>query len=337
MNDKLFLIIFFLISLGIGLYYLYIDPIYYINLKLFLKNTPSYFIPTLLISLLALYVTTQNYLRKSGNIVLATIITRGNFACKQSYISSIILVNKKDKPLVINDLYIKFGNNIFVELTFEEEETIILKSYEAFEYKFEPHLTYITSNNQVTNITNAIEDVNIKKTVVLDTLEGIIECKALIFKKVINEVLSNNNCFLITRRKGKFINEIPVGDNVLYLIEFTKNNHEKSFLYISSQVEEKLLDGKLNFEKELLLSNQGKNHIEEIIKNAINEKTINWLDFNVHSQFEELDYIKKVTSDEIISLTNKSYYRGWFNYNIISRLTSYFEKISIKRKNNKKG
>ncbi|HFF4910884.1 TPA: hypothetical protein ACGDLV_003496, partial [Acinetobacter baumannii] len=76
MIDRIFLLAFFSLTLFSIIYFTSIEPIYYINLKDFLKLTPEYFLPTLLISLLALYVTARNYLRKSGNSIAATFTFR---------------------------------------------------------------------------------------------------------------------------------------------------------------------------------------------------------------------------------------------------------------------
>jgi len=55
MGEKFEIGLFITFFLGISIYFTLIDPIYYVDLKAFLNQTPVFFVPTLVVSLLALY------------------------------------------------------------------------------------------------------------------------------------------------------------------------------------------------------------------------------------------------------------------------------------------
>ena len=112
MREKVEIGIFILVCLIIGWYYTFVESIYIIDLKIFLEKTPVYFLPTLILSVLGIYIAFRNYWRKSGVDVAAAYATAGDYSSNDSYISRVILVNKKDKPLIINNFYIKISENI---------------------------------------------------------------------------------------------------------------------------------------------------------------------------------------------------------------------------------
>ncbi|MCF4746849.1 hypothetical protein L1Y56_12795, partial [Acinetobacter baumannii] len=312
------------------IYFTSIEPIYYINLKDFLKLTPEYFLPTLLISLLALYVTARNYLRKSGNSIAATFTLRSDFSSTERYISSIILVNKKDKPVIINKIFIRVGHNIYIQLIDGYDETFVLKPYETLNQKLEPHFVYMAGVKRIVNLPDIINNKKIKKKIVLDTTEGIVVCSNLRYKKIINKVLSHYSTGLIIRHKGQFINGIPVGNNVLYFIEIITKNGENSFITISKNPESSLLEGKLKFDTEQLKMENGTLHIKNVIEKALEDGVIDWQNFKIHSQLETFEHYEEY---EEIDLTDQKMI-SWFDYHIKARIYTYLKNRETRKINN---
>lgn len=335
MSDKLFLFLFFFVSLLLGIYYTYIDPVYIVDLKGFLIKTPVYFIPTLLISILALYVTSRNYLRKSGYDISALYRLEKNFTSTEYYMSKITLANKKDKPVIINKIYLRLGHNIYIDLT-PNEDPFILKPFESITNQLEPHLAYMDGFHILDNLYEKIMDEKIKHKIILETNEGLIKCKDLTYKNVMHKIFQNHLTFLILRHKGKFINGTPIGNNILYFIEIYKANEENSFLAISINPEKTLLDGKLIFDTSILITKQGIKHIEDVINEAIKNKIVNWESFKVYSQLEEFYTLKDFNNNEKIDLTNKEYFPNFLEYHILGPIFTYFEDRKEKIKNRKK-
>lgn len=332
MNDKFFLISFFTLIIFLTIYFTSIDPIYYIDLKDFLNATPEYFLPTLLISLLALYITSMNYLRKSGISISATYLTRGDFSSAERYISSIVLVNKKDRPVIINKIFIRLDHNLYIQLTDGYDETFVLKPYENLNHKLEPHFAYMAGMKKVANFSDVLSNKKIKKKIVLDTTEGIVVCKDLRYKSIIHKVLSHYYTGLIIRHKGDFINGIPVGNNVLYFIEIKTKNGGNSFTTISKDPESSLLDGKLKFDIGLLKKDLGISHIKKVIDKALEEGVIDWQSYKVHSQLEKFKHYEQY--DEI-DLNADCYRTSWFSYHIKGRIYTYLKDRQIRKKNKK--
>ncbi|MFW1949885.1 hypothetical protein ACG907_18550 [Acinetobacter bereziniae] len=331
MNDKFFLFFFFFMTFILAFYFIYIDPIYILDLKDFLEETPVYFLPTLLISILGLYVTSSNYLRKSGIDISAAFSTTSDLFSQERYISSILLVNKKDKPVIINKVFIRLGNNIYIHMYGDYYEAFVLKPYESFNQKLEPHMAYMVGSNLVGDLTDVLYNKKIKKKIVLDTTDGMYVCSDLKRKDTFYKILSHYYTSLIVRHKGKFINDIPVGNNTLYFIELLTKDSENSFIKISNKPEESLLDGKLKFNIELLKTVEGKNHIEEVINKAITDGDLDWKSFKVHSQLNIIKHYEKFKDNEIINLNDMKYYNGWFMHNIILRIVSNYKRFKNRK------
>lgn len=334
MKERLEIGVFTILFLGVSIYFIWIDPVYYIDLKGFLVSTPVFFIPTLVVSLLALYFASKNYLRKSGVDVAATFGTQSNFSSKDLYISSVILVNKKDRPLIISNFYLKISENLFIKLNSESDDNFItLKPYESLVHKLPPRLGYFCNMRKVIGLDEVLYNDKIKKQIVLDTIDGIVHCSELRFKNVLLQALTNYSTGYIVGHGGKFINDHPVGDNVLYFIELVTHNNFDSFFYISPNKEESYLNGKINFDYEKLWSEQGKEHVEEVLNQAIADGTINWKHFIVHSQREEINHYRTYETSKIIDLSNAEFHSGVIKYHLIGNLISYLKRKALHKKN----
>lgn len=339
MREKVEIGIFILVCLIIGWYYTFVESIYIIDIKIFLEKTPVYFLPTLILSVLGIYIAFRNYWRKSGVDVAAAYATAGDYSSNDSYISSVTLVNKKDKPLIINNFYIKISENIFIKLNNDDDGYITLKPYESTVHKFPPRLGYFCNMCPVIGLIDVLHDKKIKKRIVLDTVDGIVICSQLKFSNVILQALNNHSTARIVGHGGKFIGkwEWPVGNNVLYFIELITHDGMESFFTIYPDKTKTYFDGLLSFDYDLLWTDKGKDHVKDVIQSALDNGKFSWISFEVHSQLKELERFNesyKMDKSNFIDLSDNRYHLGFFKYQVLGRVFSFLRRRKI-RKNNK--
>jgi hypothetical protein len=338
MREKIEIGIFILLCLIVGWYYTFINIVYIVDFKSFLEKTPVYFLPTLILSILGIYIAFKNYWRKSGVDVAANYATASNDSSNDFYISKVILVNKKDKPLIINNFYIKISENIFIKLNNDNSEYITLKPYESTVHEFPPRLGYFCNMRPVVGLIDVLDDKKIKKRIVLDTVDGIVICSQLKFSNVILQALNNYSTAHIIGHGGKFIGKAqwPVGNNVLYFIELKTHDGIESFFTIYPDKTKVYFDGLLSFDYELLWTDKGKEHVINVIQSALDKGKFSWVSFEVHSQLKELERFNKyakMDESNFIDLSNKRYHLGIFKYQVLGRIFSFLKKRKMNKKN----
>ncbi|MND55557.1 hypothetical protein D3C80_466450 [compost metagenome] len=338
MREKIEIGIFVLVCLLVGWYYTFIETIYIYDFKLFLERTPVYFLPTLILSILGIYIAFRNYWRKSGVDVAAAYGMTGDYSSSSSYISSVILVNKKDKPLIINNFYIKISKNIFIKLNNDDDEYITLKPYESTIHKFPPRLGYFCNMSPVVGLIDVLHDKKIKKRIVLDTVDGIVICSQLKFSNVILQALNNHSTARIVGHGGKFIGKLewPVGNNVLYFIELTTHDGIESFFTISPDKTKIYFDGLLSFDHDLLWTDKGRDHVKHVIQSALDNRKFSWISFEVHSQINELERFNeynKMDKSGHLDLSDGRYHFGFFKYYVLGKILSYFKSRKLRKIN----
>lgn len=135
---------------------------------------PKNWIPspiTTVIALLALAVANSNYRRKSGIDIAGSYQWEVDFRTDQPYIKELRLENRKDKAITIYFVFLKIGNNIYLELQNHEDNPLILKAFESYQSKLDLIAGY-TSNATFVNISRAFLDDSISKEIVLATGSG---------------------------------------------------------------------------------------------------------------------------------------------------------------------
>lgn len=330
MREKIEIGIFVLVCLLVGWYYTFVENLYIIDIKLFLEKTPVYFLPTLILSILGIYLAFRNYWRKSGVDVAANYQITSDYSSNDSYISSIILANRKDKPLIIKNFYIRIAENIFIKLNSSDDEYITLKPYESLLHKFPPQLGYLCNGHPVINLMDTLHDEKVKRRIVLDTIDGIVTCSALKFSNVMLQALTNYSTAYIEGINGKFIgkDEWPIGNNVLYFIELTTKDDMDASFTISPDPNKIYFEGQLSFDADLLWSDKGKDHVRDVIQHALDQGTFSWKSFEIHSQLKKLERLKQYSKYDklkIIDLSNVCNHDGFFKYHVLGKLRSFLK------------
>lgn len=138
-------------------------------LLILLSMLSNKFIVTVGIGLTALYFAIANYLRKHGDSVAATwgIEDGGKI---------ILLVNKKDKPLIINSIYFRIHKKYYLEL--EDKNKKGMKFSSDFEV-VKPYETLVKNikNNEL--VDDLFFDSGSDIEIILLTIDGLVACERL--------------------------------------------------------------------------------------------------------------------------------------------------------------
>ncbi|WP_369987127.1 hypothetical protein [Pseudomonas xanthosomatis] len=187
---------------------------------------PKNWIPspiTTMIGLLALAVAISNYRRKSG------IDIAGSYECgvdrrtDQPFVSELRLENRKDRAVTIYFVFLKLGENIYIELQNHESNPLILKAFESYRGKLDMVAGY-TSRARFVNISKALLDSSVKKELILATGSG----KYKVVRKI--KHWHARNAFF-NRAEVSLINPLViswegqvVGNRTRFFVEVTSND-----------------------------------------------------------------------------------------------------------------
>jgi len=120
------------------------------------------------VALIGLYFSISNYLRKHGNEVHATLGVEFNEKI-------LILVNKKDKPLIFNTISLLLEKNKYLVLTQKDRNKIETSS----DYEIIAPYSILTIKLQDSPLLNSLFLSNTVMQVTLSTYEGLIMCGEL--------------------------------------------------------------------------------------------------------------------------------------------------------------
>lgn len=129
---------------------------------------------SIIIATIAGIITYLTYKLKIGQKAKASCVI--TYSKDLPYISSVIIENLKDKDLVIHDIYVKFGPDIYVDLLdkdFSDKYNIVVPPLGVKEIKFGPVFMYNVNTHRV-----AVESLfkTTKFKIVLSTSHGKLTC-----------------------------------------------------------------------------------------------------------------------------------------------------------------
>ncbi len=125
----------------------------------------------LIVSTTALIVGIKNYRRKSGIYIKGSFSITTSAYAEDAYISSITLENSKDRAVIIFKIFLKLGNNYYIEIDDFEHEPKILKPYESYTKSYEPVDFYCLNMHRV-NFNKMLSSRKRKAKIVLSTSQG---------------------------------------------------------------------------------------------------------------------------------------------------------------------
>nr|WP_287413291.1 hypothetical protein [Pseudodesulfovibrio sp.] len=284
-------------------------------LKLTIVDLLPFFvsITALVTSIIALFFTIRQFNLKKG------IEARSTYTLMYSndvYISNLILENRKDKPMVIFKIYMKVGNNNYIEIENFENNPLLIKPFETYVKNYEPIIEYKQGFNRI-KINSLLKDSkNIKLNTVLYTTEGEYIVKTYVKRE---EISINKTIITMARLPYK---NVSYGENIKYLIDFTLWNDKSQVIALNQDAY--MLGYDFNLTQELMKSKQV---LENHMKNYINEneyyKNVIVIDFEQKIKNKNIN--NPFYSPIIEKAINKSKYELIKN-ELKFKMTSYFGK-----------
>lgn len=226
---RLILCISFLIYLGCFAWGLFVSEEEY--KQIFIKMLTSAAGLSIIVAFFALWLTLENYLRKSslkitGNLEFYHHQTKLSAYSYDSGIQSFQLNNYKDKTVVIYKVYLRLKRNLYIEILDVSNEPILLKAYDTYFKKLKSPLYYIMNNQP-----RMIKNTNLSKAkLYLDTNEGKYKVKKgfkhwipenanILIPKILDKNHDFDIKFICRDRMG-----LPDSDN--FLIKFGQDHVE---------------------------------------------------------------------------------------------------------------
>lgn len=325
MLERLIIILMLLLISTITYYFNFVDVVYEWSLKKFLIDTPTYFIPTFFLSIIALYIGIKNYWRKVGHSVSGYYIKVSSIYSKDPYISQIILINEKDKPLIVNDVFVKYGRNVNFYMS-NFDTPLIIKPYEKHIINYDPVFFYHSSDIHVTNISTLMDKIG---KIFLNTSEGIVTVKKV--RNYWNPFIESlkHPTFNLIQAQFTTRNE---SSNIKYLIKY-KTLDQENFKHPICYNDNSLSIEKTNIYE---INKMNEDQLTIKIKDKINSKELSWESFEIVNVEKKLQntlakYPQKYNCSNETFLNFFEYYISYF----ISKIKNFFQNYSRKLRKNK--
>ena len=254
------------------------------------------------------------------------------------YISSVIIENLKDKDLVIHDIYVKFGANIYLDLLdkdFSYKYNIVVPPLSVKEFKFGPVFIYNVNTHRV-DVEKLFEPFEYK--IVLSTSHGKLICKD--WGKgwnAISESLSNHHVFVVHPNRVYSTSSVYFKENfetpaidfssysveVKYVVKLIKKDGGQMYCSIYNNNKKIQLFKDLTFSDEVLKDEES---LRKFLNKMKDKKNVNI------AKIEEIYDVQKIMNstlehypEESIKLISE---KSWYFYTI-GFINSKWEDIKL--------
>ncbi|WP_277587664.1 hypothetical protein [Pseudomonas chlororaphis] len=236
------------------------------------------------IAIFALIVAVKNYKRKSGIAISGGYGIASSSECEESYVSSLVLENLKDRSVTIYGIFLKVGHNFYIELENHDEKPLILKPYETYHKTMGEILFYSVNTNKIM-MEKLLNDKKAKKRLVLSTSEG----KYIVPKQVkhwspLTEFFKNHLTGIIRPVRVTHNNK-DIGGNVRFIVDITnKDGHIETIKLMKSDYQLAIFKNFSLTEECLLSKDSLESFLEEMLEQNLISKgsTIKVYDFEEH-------------------------------------------------------
>lgn len=297
---------------------------------------------TLIATIVAAIISYFSFRLKLGQRALVWFGYTQSLQNQQPYISFLRIENCKDKDLVIHNIYVRYGHNIYINLLgkdFNDQYHIVIPSLSAKEFNFGPAYLYSCSLRKI-DLRAIIGKV--KPTIVLATSKGKLVCgnakghwiaEREFFKNHTTAVIMPHRLYTkdsvyYDKHETPSIDYTSYNQNVLYVADIELNDDR----IVQIPIEK---DSRLVFFKNITFTDASLLN-EGALKKFLNQaKQKNLLDFKKILKVWDVqaiikEDIEKMDPDEIDLKAH-----GWLYHNSVGRFYSILGDIDLWLRNRK--
>jgi hypothetical protein len=177
-------------------------------------------IAAIIVSLVALWITTRNYRRKSGVSIRGAFSLASSRNCDDLYVSQVTLENQKDRAITIFGIYLRVGYSYYVELDNFEETPYVLRPFEVYQRAYGP-IEFYAVNSHKLDLNDLLKDRKVRSRLVLSTGDGKYTVKSFIPRwHPVGEFFRNHRAAVVRPITSKY-KEIYLGANIKYVVEMS--------------------------------------------------------------------------------------------------------------------
>lgn len=290
-------------------------------------------ITSAVISVIALIFTVMAFWLKKGAKISGYINFCSDIQSEDDFPGEIILNNNKDKAIVINKIFVRFGYNCYLLIEDFSNSPLIIPAFESYKKKYEPIVSYSANMNRV-SINNLISNNKIKQKIYLSTPEGKIIVSSpkkqwdpivLCFKNFMTHYVIPDRIFY----KGK-----AYGCRTLYLVELKKDGKENILSFTPEDSHlikyKNVFKGDLKFNK---IAFDSVDNLKSYFMKLKKQHQIEFDEINVIDFQKYLNVNYQVNRDNIFEIPKLSGFQYYFLGNIFTRNKE--RKIKKQNKNRK--
>lgn len=294
---------------------------------------------SLVVSVIVLLLSYKTYILKYGQKVRGWVGEASSCTSDNAYFYTIVLENLKDKDLVVFNIYIRIGYNIYLDMLnkddLNESYFHVIPALSVREFRFGPAINY-SDGVSIVDISELIRSSKIKKRIVLSTNYGKLVVKYptkgwdpnfAYFNNYGTTIISpirfySENSIYGNKNSDSLnyaVNYETYGDRTLYLVTLKRKHFERVTYPI-------LRDTKVVYFKDVNFTEATLANKETLEKLLIHERSIGSIDFeDIEEIMDFQSYVKEIRAKHQHSETPKP--ESWFTYHIIDKFETIWYKL----------